>query len=143
QYAELETKAKRTFRDVEQAAERIETIVDGLDDPDNTSLLAGLVNEQSGMRTDGARLADSTAEAIGAGREAITDIDAVLDEVLRAIANREGSLGRLIADPKPLYHLKDPATLRRVNVVKKLVRWVIMEDEAQGGGAKATARPRK
>ncbi|MFO7565687.1 MAG: hypothetical protein R6X02_23795 [Enhygromyxa sp.] len=142
QYAELETKAKRTFREVDKAAGKIEAIVEGLDDPDNTSLLAVLVNERSGIREDGSRLADSTAEAIGAGREAITDIDAVLAEVLRAIADREGSLGRLIADPKPLYHLKDPATLRRVNTVKKLVRWVIAEDEAQGGGGADEAQPR-
>lgn len=142
QYAELEAKAKRTARDVEQAAGQIEAIVDGLDDPNNTSLLAVMVNEDSGMRTDGARLADSTSEAIGAGREAITDINAVLDEVLRAVANREGTLGRLIADPKPLYHLKDPATLRRVTAVKKLVRWVIKEDEAQGGAAEVKPRER-
>jgi len=84
------------------------------------------------MQTDGARLGDSTEEAIGAGREAITDINAVIDEILRAVNEREGSLGRLIADGKPLYHLKDPASLRRVIVVKKLVRWVIAEDDAQG-----------
>jgi ABC-type transporter Mla subunit MlaD len=131
-YDELEAKSKRTARDVEKAAKQIEAIVDGIDDPKNTSLLAVLINEDSHMRKDGSRLADSTAEAIGAGRVAITDINAALDEILRAVANREGSIGRLIADPKPLYHLKDPATLRRVNVVKKLVRWVIAEDEAQG-----------
>jgi ABC-type transporter Mla subunit MlaD len=133
QYEELEREAKRTVADVEKAAGQIEAIVDGLDDPNNTSLVAVLVNEDSGIRDDGARLADSTAEAIGAGREAITDIDAVIDEVLRSIAEGDGTLGRLIADPKPLYHLKDPATMQRVNVVKSLVRWVIAEDEAQGG----------
>jgi hypothetical protein len=138
QYAELETRAKRTARDVEKAAGKIEDIVDGLDDPNNTSLLAVLVNEDSGIRADGKRLGDSTQEVIGAGREAITDINAVLDEVMRAIAEREGTLGRLIADPKPLYHLKDPATLRRVNAVKRLVRWVIEADEDASGsdGAK-------
>src|SRR5690606_41607482 len=93
------------------------------------------------------------------GREAITDISAVMDEILRAVNEREGTLGRLIADAKPLYHLKDPASLRRVIMVKKLVRWVIAEDEAQGtveakprggeaeaervrAGATARARPR-
>jgi hypothetical protein len=92
-------------------------------------LLAELVNEDRSIRTDGARLADSTQEAIGAGREAFADITAALDEIGQAIEGREGSLGRLIADPKPLYHIKDPATLRRVNVVKSLVRWVIANDE--------------
>lgn len=132
QYAELESKAKRTMKDVEKAADQIDAIVEGLDDPNNTSLVAMLVNDDSPMQTDGARLGDSTEEAIGAGREAITDINAVIDEILRAVNEREGSLGRLIADGKPLYHLKDPASLRRVIVVKKLVRWVIAEDDAQG-----------
>jgi ABC-type transporter Mla subunit MlaD len=132
QYAELEGKTKRTMADVEKAADQIEAIVDGLDDPNNTSLVAMMVADDSPMQADGARLADSTQEAIGAGREAITDINAVFDEIMRAVNEGEGSLGRLMADAKPLYHLKDPASLRRVIMVKKLVRWVIAEDERQG-----------
>jgi ABC-type transporter Mla subunit MlaD len=128
QYEELERKSKRTFNRVEKAAGQIQGILDGLEDPNNTSLLAVLVNEEHGLQADGARLGDGTQEAIGAGLEAIADIDAALEEIMQAIEKREGSLGRLVADPKPLYHLKDPATLRRVNVVKSLVRWVI-EDE--------------
>ncbi len=141
QYAELGTRAKRTMRIVDKAAGKVEAIVDGLDDPDNTSLLAVLINEDSGIRADGARLGDSTQEAIGAGREAITDVNAVIDEVLQAIAEREGTLGRLVADPKPLYHLKDPATLRRVNAVKSLARWVIAEDEAKGQSEAVAREP--
>ncbi len=134
-YAELEGQTKRTLREVDEAAGKVEGILDGLEDPANTSLLAVMFNERSGIQADGARLADSTQEAIGAGREAITDISAVLDEVGRALAQREGTLGRLIADPKPLYHLKDPATLRRVSAVKSLVRWVIVDDERGPGDA--------
>lgn len=132
QYAELEGKTKRTIRDVKKAAGKIDTLVEGLDDPNNTSLLAMLVDDQSPLQSDGSRLADSTQEAIGTGREAIADMSAAIDEILRAIDEREGSLGRVIADSKPLDHLKDPASLRRVTMVKKLVRWVIAEDEAQG-----------
>lgn len=126
---ELEGDTKRTMSHVDDAMGRVERILAGLDDPNNTSLLASLVNEDRGIRSDAARLADGTQEAIGAGREALADINAALDEISRAIEGREGSLGRLIADPKPLYHIKDPATLRRVNVVKGLVRWVIAKDE--------------
>jgi hypothetical protein len=114
---------------VDDAVGRVERLLTGLDDPKNTSLMATLINENHRLRADGARLADGTQEAIGAGREALADINAALDEIGQAIENREGSLGRLIADPKPLYHIKDPATLRRVNVVKGLVRWVIAQDE--------------
>jgi ABC-type transporter Mla subunit MlaD len=126
---ELEGDSKRTMSHIEDAAGRVERLLAGLDDPKNTSLLASLVNEDHGLRADAARVADGTQEAIGAGREALADINAALDEIGQAIENREGSLGRLIADPKPLYHIKDPATLRRVNVVKGLVRWVIAQDE--------------
>jgi ABC-type transporter Mla subunit MlaD len=128
---ELEGDAKRTMSHVDDATDRVERILAGLDDPKNTSLLASLVNEGRPLRADAARVADGTQEAIGAGREALADINAALDEIGQAIEGREGSLGRLMADPKPLYHIKDPATLRRVNVVKSLVRWVIAQDELQ------------
>jgi ABC-type transporter Mla subunit MlaD len=140
QYAELETQAKRTMRSVDKASDQIDALLEGFDDPNNTTLIALIVADDSPLQTDGSRLADSTSEAIGAGREAITDIDAALAEILRAVAEREGSLGRLIADPKPLYHLKDPATLRRVNTVKSLVRWVIAADEAMHGQTDAVVR---
>jgi ABC-type transporter Mla subunit MlaD len=132
---ELEGDSKRTMSHVEDAAGRVERLLAGLDDPNNTSLVAGLMHEDRGIRADGARLADNTQEAIGAGREALADINAALDEISQAIEGREGSLGRLIADPKPLYHIKDPATLRRVSVVKSLVRWVIVLDDERSSDA--------
>ncbi|MCA9700340.1 MAG: hypothetical protein KC431_22630, partial [Myxococcales bacterium] len=132
EYTTLERKLKRTMKDVERTAGKIETLSTSLKDPDNTSLVAVLVNDQHGLSEQGTRLADNTEEALGAGREAIADMDAVLGEVMRALENREGTLGRLFYDPKPLYHIKDPATMRRVNVVKRLSRWVIEADEALG-----------
>ncbi len=134
---ELEGDARRAISHVEDASGRVERILAGLDDPKNTSLLAQLFGSQAeqGIRADGARLADATQEAIGAGREALADVNAALDEIGQAIEGREGSLGRLIADPKPLYHIKDPATLRRVNVVKGLVRWVIVLDDERGASS--------
>lgn len=137
QFEQLERDATRSIRQVEAAAERVERIVDGLDDPENTSLVAMIVNDEHGLQADGARLADGTQEAIGGGREALADINAALAEISQAIDAREGSLGRLIADPKPLYHIKDPATLRRVNVVKSLVRWVIADEPAAADDAVA------
>jgi hypothetical protein len=128
-YAELERRVNRTMKQVDRAQGHIEELTEGLDDPTNTSLVAVLVNEDHGLRDDATRLADGTEEAIGFGKQAYADMLAALDEIGRAVEEREGSLGRLLADPKPLYHLKDPATLRRVNVVKRLVRWVIAEDE--------------
>jgi ABC-type transporter Mla subunit MlaD len=138
---ELEGDSKRTMSHVEDAAGRVEKLLAGLEDPNNTSLVASLVNEDRGMRADGARLADSTQEAIGAGREALADINAALDEISQAIEGREGSLGRLIADPKPLYHIKDTAALRRVNVIKSLVRWVIVLDDQRQASEASGAEP--
>ena len=129
------------MKDVERTAGKIETLTKGLEDPDNTSLVAVLVNDQHGLSEQGTRLADNTEEALGAGREAIADMDAVLGEVMRALENREGTLGRLFYDPKPLYHIKDPATMRRVNVVKRLSRWVIEADEALGNPQAVAREP--
>jgi ABC-type transporter Mla subunit MlaD len=130
-FDELQRKSKRSLAQVQRAANKVEVLLDGLDDPTNTSLLAVLLNDEHGVQAEAAGLGDGTQEVIGAGLEALADFDAALAEIMKAVDQREGSLGRLIADPKPLYHIKDPATLRRVNVVKSLVRWVIAEDEAQ------------
>jgi ABC-type transporter Mla subunit MlaD len=140
QYAQLETQAKRTMRSVDKASKQIDGLLAGFDDPGNSTLIAMIVAERSPLKTEGSRLAAGTSEALGVGREAITDIDAAITEILRAVGEREGSIGRLIADPKPLYHLKDPATLRRVNTVKSLVRWVIAADEAIRGESEPVVR---
>lgn len=130
-YEQIERDAKRAIKDVEDAAKSVEKVMDGLEDPNNRSLVAMLMRED-GIRSEANRLADGTQEAIGAGKETFADIDAVLGEIMTAIENREGSLGKAIRDPKVLYDIKDPATLRRVNVVKRLVRLVIDEEEGQG-----------
>ncbi|MFV8756716.1 hypothetical protein ACNOYE_39735 [Nannocystaceae bacterium ST9] len=131
QYSDLERDAKRTMAEVEKAADAVEKLGTHIQDPSNRSLLGVLMHDE-GLERDVARLGDGTKEAIGAGREALADIDAVLGEVMSAIDNREGSLGRVIRDPKVLYDIKDPATLRRVNVVKRLVRVVIDAEERLG-----------
>lgn len=129
QYAELERSVKRTVRKIDRAADGVEAVMAAVDGDQSTALVTVLVDETHPARRDGARLVDGTQEAIGAAREAIAGIDAALVEITRALADREGSLGRLVADPKPLYHIKDPASLRRVNVVKRLIRYVIADDD--------------
>ncbi|NVB41841.1 hypothetical protein G6O69_28675 [Pseudenhygromyxa sp. WMMC2535] len=128
EYATLERRVKRTLRDVERAADGVETLVDGVLDPQKTSLASVLTNEEHGLERAGNRLAENTEEAIGSGREAIADVDAALAEVMRSLEARQGTLGRLFYDPKPLYHLKSPAAMSRVNTVKRLVRWVTMDE---------------
>lgn len=141
EYETLERDVKRVAARVETAIDDVDDLLDGLEDPTNTSLVAVLVNDVHGVEANADRLAVNTSEAVGAGKEALADLDAVLDEVMLAVENREGSLGRLIHDPKPLYHIKDPATLQRVTTVKSLVRWVIMADEALGQGGDETDAP--
>ncbi len=130
-YAGLERRLRRTMGKTEVAVEDIEALLDALDDPANHSLAALLFNEDHGMMAQAASVGASSEEAMGAGRELMADMDAVLEEVMTAIEGREGTLGMLFYDPKPLYHLKDPATLRRVDAVKSFVRWVGAFDEAQ------------
>ncbi|PRQ07242.1 MlaD family protein [Enhygromyxa salina] len=136
-FDELQRKTKGTIAQVERATGKVEALMTGLDDPTNTSLLAVLLNEEHGVQAQAAGLGDGTQEVIGAGLELLADLDGALVEVMKAVDQREGSLGRLLADPKPVYHLKDPATLRRVNVVKSLVRWVIADEAAELAEARA------
>ena len=140
QFAALEGKTKRSLRKIERTTERLGGLLEQLQDPSNTSLASVLFfNESSGFQDEFARLGDDTQEALGAGSLAFADISAALDEVTRAIDTREGTLGRLVADSKPLDHLRSGADMRRVAVVKSLVRWVIAEDVAKG---RSEARPR-
>lgn len=131
-YEVLVRKTKRAVRAIKRAANQLEALQTSLADPDNTSLVAMLMREDSKLQDQVAALGDEAQESIGAARVAYADIGAALDEIGRALERREGTLGRLIADPKPVYHLKDPAALRRVNVVKGLVRWVIADSEDKG-----------
>jgi ABC-type transporter Mla subunit MlaD len=131
QYDELERDAKRTMADVEKALDAVDKLGKQIEDPKNRSLVGVLMHDDE-LERDAGRLADGTKEVIGAGKEALADIDAVLGEMMSAIENREGSLGRMIRDPKVLYDIKDPATLRRVNVIKRLVRVVVDAEEQLG-----------
>ncbi len=131
QYSKLERDTKQTLARVEKAADTVENLGAKIQDPNTRSLVGVLLHDDQVERNAG-RLGDGTKEAIGAGREALADIDAALGEVMMAIDNREGSLGRAIRDPKVLYDIKDPATLRRVNVVKRLIRVVLDTEELLG-----------
>ena len=131
QYDDIERDAKRTIADVEKAIDAVDKLSTQIQAPDNRSLV-GVVMHDEQLERNVSRVVDGTKETIGAGREALADIDAVLGEVMVAIDQRSGSLGRAIRDPKVLYDLKDPATLRRVNVVKRLVRVVIDAEEQLG-----------
>lgn len=136
QYAELERDAKKTMAEVEKAVDAVEKLGTQLEDPNNRSLVGVLMHDEQ-LERDASKLAHGTREVMGAGKEALVDIDAVLGEVMSAIENREGSLGRMIRDPKVLYDIKDPATLRRVNVIKRLVRVVIDAEEQLGNPVRA------
>ncbi|WP_052552916.1 hypothetical protein [Enhygromyxa salina] len=136
----LQRQSKRSIAQVERAAGKVEALMAAIEDPNNTSLVAVLINEEHGLQAEAAGLGDGTQEVIGAGLELLADLDGALGEVMKAVDQREGSLGRLIADPKPLYHLKDPAALRRVNVVKGLVRWVTADETAETAEAAVDGR---
>lgn len=131
QYSQLERDAKQTMAEVEKAVDAVEKLGGQISDPKSRSLVSVVLNDEQ-LERDGARLADGTKEAIGAGKEALADINAVLAEMMTAIDNRDGTLGRMIRDPKVLYDIKDPAKLRRVNAVKRLVRVVIDAEERLG-----------
>ncbi|EDM80413.1 hypothetical protein PPSIR1_11575 [Plesiocystis pacifica SIR-1] len=131
EYESLEGRVKRTIRGVQRAADEVNAVVEGLDDPANTSLVAVMTQDHHGLDDSATRLSDNVEDALGTGRGFLADVESVLGEVNLALDNREGTLGRLWFDGKPLYHLKDPATMRRVNVVKTLVRWVTLDEPGE------------
>ena len=79
----------------------------------------------------------NAADAVGSAREAIDDLQVVVAEVRHSVTAGEGTIGKLLKNPKAYDDLvKLLGNIERVNVVKKLVRFVIEQDEAA-----SSARP--
>ena len=104
----------------------VSTVIKDLKDPNNKSLLAKVVYDPKG--------------------EMVKDLEETLDNVSKVVSTIEkgdGTLGKLLKDPKAYDDLvKILGNIERNNTIKKLVRFVVEKDEAASSAA-PTAQPKK
>lgn len=124
------------LRNVSRAADSVTDILDDLEDPNNQSVIGRALHDPQ-MGQDAADAVASAADAVDSARDTMVDLQVVVAEVRHSVTAGEGTIGKLLKDPKAYDDLvKLLGNIERVNVVKKLVRFVVEQDEA-----KDTARP--
>jgi ABC-type transporter Mla subunit MlaD len=132
----INTEAGPALRNVSRAAGNVSDILADLEDPANQSVIGRALHDPQ-MGQDAADAVRSAAEAVGSAQQAIGDLQVVVAEVRHSVTAGEGTIGKLLKDPKAYDDLvKLLGNIERVNVVKKLVRFVVEQDEA-----KDSARP--
>jgi ABC-type transporter Mla subunit MlaD len=124
------------LRNVSRAAGNVSDILADLEDPANQSVIGRALHDPQ-MGQDAADAVRSAAAAVDSAHQAIGDLQVVVAEVRHSVTAGEGTIGKLLKDPKAYDDLvKLLGNIERVNVVKKLVRFVVEQDEA-----KDSARP--
>lgn len=127
------------LRNVSKVAGNVNEVLEDLDDPNNKSVIARALHDPQ-LGEDAARAVSNAADAVGSAREAIDDLQVVVAEVRHSVTTGEGTVGKLLKDPKAYDDLvKLLGNIERVNVVKKLVRFVIEQDEAASSARPETA----
>lgn len=142
----VNTQAGPALRNVSKVAANVNDVLEDLDDPNNKSVIARALHDPQ-LGEDAARAVSNAADAVGSAREALDDLQVVVAEVRHSVTAGEGTIGKLLKDPKAYDDLvKLLGNIERVNVVKKLVRFVIEQDEAASSARPDTAstesRPR-
>lgn len=104
----------------------VSTVLKDLKDPNNKSLLAKVVYDPKG--------------------EIVKDLEETLDGISKVVATIEkgdGTLGKLLKDPKAYDDLvKILGNIERNNTIKRLVRFVVEQDEAASGAAPTAKAPK-
>lgn len=132
----INNEAGPALRNVSRAAGNVSDILEDLENPSNQSVIGRALHDPQ-MGQDAADAVRNAAEAVDSAHQAITDLQVVVAEVRHSVTAGEGTIGKLLKDPKAYDDLvKLLGNIERVNVVKKLVRFVVEQDEA-----KDSARP--
>lgn len=129
------------LRNISDAADAADTMLDSVNDPDNPALIARLFHDKE-LADDAKQAVENTSESIAAAKGAISDVQVLVAEVRHSISTGEGTIGKLIKDPKAYDDLvKLLGNIERNNVIKTMVRFVVEQDEAAEPGAPANSPP--
>lgn len=137
----VNNQAGPALRNVSRAAGDISDVLEDLEDPSNQSVIGRALHDPQ-MGQDAADAVSNAADAVDSAHQAIADLQVVVAEVRHSVTAGEGTIGKLLKDPKAYDDLvKLLGNIERVNVVKKLVRFVIEQDEAKDSGRPTAAAP--
>ena len=126
-------------KDVRGTLKRVNETLDTVNDPENKALLARLLHDEK-LGEDVAGAITDASEALIAARGTMADAQTVVAEVRTSLAAGEGTLGKLLKDPKAYDDLvKLLGNIERNNMVKKLVRFVLEQEEASAGAGSTVA----
>ncbi|TPV95612.1 MAG: hypothetical protein B7733_09195 [Myxococcales bacterium FL481] len=118
-----------TLRETSKAAAGVAAIVSGLQDPNNKSLVARAIHDPE-LGESAKRVVTSADEALVAAKTTMTEAQATVAEVRQSIETGEGTLGKLLNDPKAYNDLlKVLGNIERNTLLKKFTRFVIQRDE--------------
>ncbi len=125
----LNREIEPAVRGISGAASSVEELAAAINDPSSRSVIALAIHDDE-MGEDLKKAIAEGAEALGATKETVTDVQVLVAEVQHAVTSGEGTLGKLIKDPKAYDDLvKLIGNAERNNVIKKLVRFVVAQDE--------------
>lgn len=127
-----------TLRSVTSTAKEASRLLTDLQNPKNKALVPRLFHDDQ-LGRDVSESVKEAKQALGKANESLEEVDLVVADVSRSLRRGKGTLGKLLKDPKAYDDLvKLLGNMERNNVVKKLVRYVIANDEAA-----SAARPKR
>jgi ABC-type transporter Mla subunit MlaD len=130
---ELLAQAKKT-------ASSATALLDGVRDPNNKSVVGRLFHDEA-MGQEVAQAVVNLSRSVAEVSASLAHAESVLAQVDKSVSEGTGTLGKMIKDPKAYDDLvKLFGNIERNNVVKRLVRYVISQEEAASSAGPAKRR---
>lgn len=137
--ASLNREIGPAMKSISRAADGVSGVLKEVNDPNNQSTVAKLIHDDE-LGESFKKTVSETAETMTAARGTVSDVQVLAAEVRHSISTGEGTLGKLIKDPKAYDDLvKVLGNIERVNLLKKFVRFVVEQDEAASGAGPTVA----
>jgi ABC-type transporter Mla subunit MlaD len=137
--ARVDSQIDPALRALRGAATSLGDLSDLAKDPNNPALVARLFNDAKLAEDIATAVADASG-AIESTKTTLVEVQGLVAEVSRAITAGEGTLGKLIKDPKAYDDLvKALGNIERNAVIKKLVRYLYEAEEAASDGSRPVA----
>lgn len=138
--AKVDRQIDPALSSVKKAASSLGDLADLAKDPNNPALVARLFNDEKLAEDVVTAIGDASA-AILSAKKTLEDVQVVVADVSKSISSGEGTLGKLIKDPKVYDDLvKTLGNIERNNVVKKFIRYLYQQEEAADSGRPSADR---
>ncbi len=128
--AQVDRQIDPALRSLRTAATSLGELSDLAKDPNNPALVSRLLNDPK-LAEDVSKTIADASEAIASTKKALEEVQLLVADVSHSISAGEGTLGKLIKDPKAYDDLvKALGNIERNNVVKRFIRYLYEQEEA-------------